>query len=275
MANGSFAGTYGVELLVEQVPQIDKAKLLVALRKREKVDSLDENSDLLAFAYTEYEIQYQNAAIPAQIFVAIAEQSPDAERTRPSVEQTWDWPDAKASVERCRATVLVTDLMSSGLEYKTRLRLLHNAVLSVLEQINCIGIHWQPSQRIVDPQAYIKSKRNEEDEIFPAINVRLFRVENGQPGETLMDTLGLAALGIPDIQCHFFTLDSQEVARVLFNTGYYLFGQGDVIQDGHTVQGPDEPQKWKCQHEDALVAPERVVLDLDAGAFAAGNRDRS
>ncbi len=31
--------------------------------------------------------------------------------------------------------------------------------------------------------------------------------------------------------------------------------------------------KWRCQHEMALVGPERVVLELDPGAhYAAGKR---
>lgn len=275
MADGGFAGAYGVELLMEEAPQIDKAKLLAALRRHETVDALDEEDpDFLGFEYPEHKVQYEDRTIPPQLLVSITERPLDVERIHPAVEQSWDWPDAREAVARCRATILVADFFSSNLEYQTRLRLFHHSLLAVLEQINCIGIHWQPSQRIVDPQAYIKSKQNDEDEIFPAINVRMFRVENGQPGETLMDTLGLAALGLPDIQCHFFAMDSQEVARVLFNTGYYLFKQSDVIQDGHTVQGLNESQKWKCQHEDALVGPERVVLDLDAGAFAAGNRDR-
>lgn len=276
MADGGFAGTYGVELMLEQKPSIDKAKLLVALNQNEKVEALDEKSDLLAFTYPEYSIQHKDAAIPPQFLVAVAEQPLDVERIRASVEQSWDWSEAKNAVERCYATVLVTDLLSSGLEYQTRLHLFHNSLLAVLEQVNCIGIHWKPSQRIVNPRAYLQSKHGdlaELDPIFPAVNVRLFRIENRAPGETLMDTIGLAALGISDVQCHFFGLGTQEVARVLYDSAYYLFDHGDVIQDGHTIQGLDESQKWKCQHEDALVAPARAILDLDAGAFAAGNRN--
>jgi len=223
MADGNFAGAYGVELLVDQVPNIDKAKLLASLRKHEKVDAMDEDADFLGFEYPEHEVQYEDRAVAAQLLVSVAERPLDVERVRPAVEQSWDWPSAKEAVARCRATILVADFFSSGLEYQTRLRLFHNSLLAVLEQVDCIGIHWQPSQRIVNPQAYIQSKQNNEDEIFPAVNVRMFRVESGEPGETLMDTLGLAALGLPDIQCHFFALDAQEVARVLFNTAYYLF----------------------------------------------------
>ena len=274
MADGGFAGAYGVELLLERVPQIDKAKLLASLNRQEKAQSLGENSDSFAFSYPEYSIQYDDVSIPPQFLVAVAEQPLDVERIRPSVEQSWDWPEAKSAVERCRATVLVTDLLSSGLEYQTRLRLFHNSLLAVLEQVDCIGIHWQPSQRIVAPLTYVESKQNNTDKVFPAINVRLFRVENREPDEILMDSIGLAALGLSDVQCHFFGMDTQEVARVIYNSAHYIFENGDVIQNGHTIQGLDESQKWKCQYEDALIAPQRVVLDFDAGIYAAGNRSR-
>jgi hypothetical protein len=46
----------------------------------------------------------------------------------------------------------------------------------------------------------------------------------------------------------------------------YLFDHGDVIADGHTVQGigPDAP-RWRCRYAPALVGPEREVLNIDPG----------
>ena len=88
-----------------------------------------------------------------------------------------------------------------------------------------------------------------------------------------MDTLGLAALGLPDLQCHFHGLDCNDVARLLHNLGLYVFENGDIIEDGHTIDGPKPGDKWRCQHEMALVKPERMVLDINPGApYAAGNR---
>ena len=48
----------------------------------------------------------------------------------------------------------------------------------------------------------------------------------------------------------------------------------DVIESGHTVGGLEPGEKWRCQHEDAMVPPERVVLDLNPGLdHAAGGRN--
>ena len=54
---------------------------------------------------------------------------------------------------------------------------------------------------------------------------------------------------------------------------YYLFERGDVIKDGETVPGVLDRDRWRCQHEMAMVGPERVVLDLDPGGpYATGKR---
>ncbi|MNT93939.1 hypothetical protein D3C72_2355210 [compost metagenome] len=45
----------------------------------------------------------------------------------------------------------------------------------------------------------------------------------------------------------------------------YLIQHGDVIQDGHTLTSIDGQHKWPCCHEEAVAAPERVVVDVEAG----------
>ena len=59
------------------------------------------------------------------------------------------------------------------------------------------------------------------------LNVRLFRVEGGAQGDMLMDTRGLAALGLPDLQMHFRGLNPGRVAGLLFNYGRYIYENGD------------------------------------------------
>jgi ligand-binding SRPBCC domain-containing protein len=86
-----------------------------------------------------------------------------------------------------------------------------------------------------------------------------------------MDTRGLDVFGLPDLQCHFRNLDPKAVAGMLYNTAAYILEHGDVIADGHTVAGISAKDKWQCQHEDSLAAPERTVLDVNPGKpFAAG-----
>jgi hypothetical protein len=275
---GGFANAYGVELLFPALPAVSKPHVLDALRRRcGRVDPLDGNpqGDMLAFVHLEHPVQYRDGAMPAQLFVTGSATAPDPQKLEPSLQQSWDWPDAGAAVQRAGATLLVTDLMAAGLDPRTRLRLFQQSLLAVLEAVpEPLAIHWIPAQRLLTaPMLYQSKQPDAYDEIHPAVNVRFFNVSDRRPGEMLMDTVGLAALGLPDLQCHFLNLDPSEVARVLLNTAYYVFQNGDVIGDGHTIQGLTPAQKWRCQHEDALVPPERVVLDVNPGPpHAAGTR---
>ena len=80
-----------------------------------------------------------------------------------------------------------------------------------------------------------------------------------------MDTLGLNTFQLPDIQCHFVGLNPSDVATFLFNTAKYIFDEGDVIENGDTIEGIEKGQEWVCGHEESLVGPERIVLDINPG----------
>ena len=272
-----FANIYSAQLLFEATPQIDTVGLLSALRQHcGRVEPLSGSmtSDNLSFVYPDYPVMLADATLAAQTLMTVSPTGPSAENSEAALQQTWDWPKARSVFARCRSTMLVTDFMTGTLEYRARLGLFQNVISAVLERVPCLAIHWLPSQRFISPDAYVQSKEAQSfDRLFPAVNVRLFTISNGAENETLMDTLGLAALGLPDLQCHFKGLDVSEVARVLYNSACYLFDNGDVIGDQQTIQGIRPEDHWRCQHEDALTEPARIVLDLDPGKpYAAGNR---
>ncbi len=281
---GAFARVYCVELLYESAPTLAKTIVYEALRRRcPDAEPLDGNprAGLLAFAYREHTVQYRDACMPAQCLIAPADKPFDPAALEPALQQSWQWRGAREAITGCRASVLVTDVLSAGLEYRARLELLQKAVAATLEAAPCRAIHWTPTQQCVNPQGFLAAMEKDgyACPLPGALNVRFYRISGygDRPQATtedmVADTLGLAALGLADLQCHFRGLDPNAVVRVLYNAACYLFEKGPVIQDGNTVQGPNPWDRWTCRHEKALVAPERVVLDLDPGApHAAGRR---
>ena len=268
------ASTYGVQLLCDTTPQIDKAKLLAAIRTRcpgAKFLDGNPNSGLLAFAHEDHPNQL---GIAAQTLVAIADKPIQQASFKDAIRQSWSFAEATQTIAGAHASILVTDLMASGLKYADRLSLFHGALAGVLAAVSCRAIHWQSSQCIVNPAAFLEAFEQQPSALFfaGALNVRLFNISSN-PGECVMDTLGLAALGLPDIQCHFHGLDKAKMARLLYNLGWYIFESGDVIADGQTIDGLTPGSRWICQHEESIVAPNRIVLDLNPGVgFAAGQR---
>ena len=61
-----------------------------------------------------------------------------------------------------------------------------------------------------------------------------------------------------------------------YNTALYLLINDNPIETGNTIDGiPDgsaQPERWICRYEESLIQPVREVLDIDTGAYAAGNR---
>jgi uncharacterized protein DUF4261 len=274
---GGFARVYAIELLYRQAPHLRKPAVLRALRIRcpavQPLDA-DANDGLLAFIHPDHPVELRDATIAAQILITPAEKPPASAALEPALQQSWTFTEARSAVKGVTQTILFTDVMASGLEPQARLDVFTRSLLGFLELAPPVAIHWRPSQQIVNPIAYLRAAKESPAALFfaGAVNVRLFNIQ-GAAGEMVMDTMGLAALGLPDLQCHFVDLEPGEVARTLYNLSLYIFEQGDIIEDGHTVDGAQPGSKWRAQHEDALIEPNRVVLDLDPGPpNAAGQR---
>lgn len=273
--NDQQANTYMVELLYEAKPRIDGDVLLGELQKRcSNVDRLGSKEDLYLYAFPDLAIDVKGRRVPVQVFLAYPDKDKRSDGVDEALQQSWNWPGAKEVVDNCHASLLLTDMMARWLEPKTKLDLFQKALDSVLAVAPCKAIHWVPSQQVINPLAYLQARQS--DGYHPlqfALNVRFYNISGNNRNEMLMDTIGLGTLGLPDLQCHFFDLDPNQVAHVLYNSAHYIFDNGDVIDDGNTIQGIKPNDKWRCQHEMALVKPEREVLDLDPGfPYAAGKR---
>lgn len=277
MKNGltQTVSTYMVQLLFEETPRLDGNLLLSELRKRcGIVERLGDKEDFYLYAFSEHLIEYKDSQkVPAQIFLAFPDKGKEKIEFEQSLQQSWGWKEAREAVRTCTTTLLLTEMMAQGFDYKTRLNLFHGSLESVLSLTPCKAIHWSVCQQFIDPTAYLESKRS--GLFHPlqfGINVRFFNISN-RPGEMLVDTLGLSVLGFPDVQCHFMNLDPNQIRQLVYNIAHYLFDNGDIIQDGETVQGLKPEDKWQCTHEIALLEPKREVLDINPGAlFAAGKR---
>jgi len=181
---------------------------------------------------------------------------PSKKQLAAAIGHTRDWPGAAGAVARARAAVRLVDELPS----EKRLGAFIERVAAACKKLPCVAIWWMPAERLVEPRALASAARDD-DPLRVAVHVRLFHVEEGRGDERIMDTMGLAALELPDVQCHFFALDVAAVAALLDETARYLYAEGDVIGDGDTVPGIDG-DAWPCHREVALVDPPRDVIDV-------------
>lgn len=258
-----FETGYRVEWLFRETPNLDPAAVQEALANslpESRVEELE--SGHLSIAHWGHSVKFADGQGQAITAVFNAKNRPiSRDEFQVAVQQTWSWPrdDAQARIDRSKARIVVMDLLSLGQPYQTRLRLVYEVARAIARTTRPEVAYWHPAGQMVAPD------RLTDDPLDAALNVRLFRVED-HPGDLVMDTLGLAALGAPDVQCHFHGLEPGKIAGLLRSVGAYVFEKGDVIGDGQTVQGLEKTQKWACHHEMALLPPQRVVVDINPGS---------
>lgn len=219
---------------------------------------------MLVFYHMDHPVSFEEGNIPAQTCMLPVNEIKDRSRFAGAVQQAWHWPEAGDAVKSAQYSIRLHDMFSAAMSRKQRLELFQNTLQAVMEVLPCEGMYWYGSDKLVEPEAYIQSQKREEH-LYGAMNVRMYQAGGTEEQrELVMDTVGLSALGVPDVQCHFTGLDPDTVAQTLLGAAYYIFDQGDVLQDGQTL-GSSGGRRWRCEHQAALIAPGRYVIDLDPG----------
>lgn len=195
---------------------------------------------------------------PALSVVMPCAEPPDPPSLAAALTQTWTWPGAAGAVAGLRSAIYVGELMGRLLPREHRLAALLPVITGVVRATRPAAVLWQPAGYLAEPRRVLEQTRD------VLVNVRMFRVEG--TGTVLMDTMGLAPLGLPDLQCQAGRVRTGRLAAQLRNLASYLLEHGDVIHDGHMVEGTEPGSAWRVSRRGASAEPARQVLDLDPGS---------
>jgi hypothetical protein len=262
-------GTLLVELLYEEDVSVDEGRLLAEVNKDlpgTVLTGVDRPPTLLVheghgMAGT------ADAAVP--VMSVLMKMAGDGQPTSPDridLSQTWEFPQAQKVLDQCRVALTIGEMFGRSRPPAGRLEVFRATVQAVCRLTTPLAAWWPTAAQLLTPPA------PSDPLLMGLLNVRLFRVE-GSASDVVIDTLGLHVFGLPDFQCHCHGLELTPLATYLRNAGNYIFERGDVIGDGDTMEGLEPGQRWRCQHEEALIPPERPVIDLDPGDdHAAGER---
>jgi hypothetical protein len=199
---------YTVQILLPRMVELSPELIHRRLRTWRDEVQLVRGGERLGFAIP-------TADLPLLVSIHQAPPETYAELLNDALAWTPTWTEPWDEIaERCRASVVVAMTAQRPINHASKLL----AFLAVLDTVlsgiadrdrEASILHWLPAQQLLTFERY-RSLRMELGPCGPAVNVRIANA-TGRPGELLADTVGLAELGLPDLQVVFTDRDPAEV----------------------------------------------------------------
>jgi hypothetical protein len=144
-----------------------------------------------------FAIPTQDLPLLAHVFTA----PPDAYGAQLGLALRWSpsWRERYEAVARCQSSLVVSMVAHRAVNHATMLLAFLSVLDTVLASIDDLRpsvLHWLPAQRVMPFSTY-RLLRLELGPCGPAINVR---IATSGDRDTVIDTVGLSDLGLPDLQ---------------------------------------------------------------------------
>lgn len=269
-----------VHLLMEEKTPLPSRERMEQVLSRHLGDtecfSYDEK--LTAFSVKKHMVQLSDGEKPVELMISeslpMADFTIDADTRR----QMWDCPEHEEILAACPYHIFAMDLMADLMPYKDRANMDMDFLEALVELFpECRAVYIQNSGKMFTREKVEHHDFSGEDRfIHFAVNARYFTIADSD--EQIVDTLGMGLLGLPDVQYHFRGYDVNAVVYHAYNVALYICGGEKRIEHGDHIDGLKDGEfdvsvQWGCHHENAMLRPERVVVDICMNEYAAGNRD--
>lgn len=184
---------YTVQLLLPQPAVIDPAVVhRQLLAWRDDVQLIGgQHGEHFGFAIPTHDLPLLAHVFPA---------APDAYASQLDEALQWSpsWYERYEAVARCRASIVVSMVAHRAINHATMLLTFLSVLDTVMASVDDLRptvLHWLPAQRVMPFSTY-RLLRMELGPCGPAVNVRI----TPAGADTVADTVGLAHLGLPDLQ---------------------------------------------------------------------------
>ena len=271
-----FSHIYFYKLLFENKPTLPNIELIKKnIRKYyNDIDVIYSDKHIYHIFINELKVKYEDVKemMPVQLLMPNAMEFDYTSISDYYYNQMWDIKDAKCLIKNCNYEIMLSDFLASGLDYKVRTSLLNNWLYVSLKLFdNCIAVYNEQSGKLLTREQLLNNNYPKDLRfLFSGVNIRFFKVND--TNDMIVDTLGMYAIGLPDVQYHFCNLDFNQIISHALNIVAYIFDKGNIIKSGDSIQSIFENIKWKCQYERSLLKPYREILDINTLEYAAGKR---
>ena len=273
-----------IELLFEEKPNKPTANAIFREARKNfgDIEIISRDEQNVKFNVNKY-VSYNkdNTTTPVGLFIGDIKDFDDKasvsefERT-----QIWNIANSEELLPKYKYAIKIGDMNANRQIPKERAIMLVEWLDIVLKLYPTCQAIWIKSAGKLQLAQSIKSfkEMGTAKYLFSMVNIRFFNVPN--TNEFIVDTVGLAGIGLSDVQFHFKGMNPNKVANLSYSLARYILDNDDVlIKDGDTIDGMNDQGKmtpdvqWICRYEDSLIEPLRPVLDINTGKYAAGDRN--
>ncbi len=275
-----FQSMFMMQLLFEKAPIKPKIETIKEALKKKfgEVDIVSADKALTSFAIKKYTATFKEGRLPPQVLIMDVQAFNGDEISQLERSQLWNVENGNSVLEECKYVITISDMMASVMDYKERCELLMDWLEATLEMFpECKAVWIKTAGNLFMTEQILEHNiPREERFIYFCVNVRFFNIQG--TNDMLVDTLGLYAIGLPDVQYHFHDIEPNDVVNHASNVASYLFDNNVPIENGQTIDGIVNGQlsreiQWKCHYEMSLIQPEREVVDICPGQHASGGRE--
>lgn len=274
-------GVFMVQLLMKEKCEMPSNERFTEILSKHlgKVEQYGDRKVSVMFAAHDYISEMKDASLPVTLMISDCEEFVQSSIDDFRRSQMWNcMSDRDQILSECKYQIFANDMLGGGLSAKKRANMLMDYLEALVELYpQCEAVYNANSGKLIKADDIRKKEMTGIDRFIRyAVNVRFFNVEGTK--DSVVDTLGLSLLYIEDLQYHFHDMDPNWVVGHAYTVASYLLNNDNPMKDGDTVDGIRNGMivqdiQWKCQFEDALIQPARVVIDVCMDEYAAGNRE--
>lgn len=275
-------GIFIIHLLMEEEIEIPEKALFIRVMQKHlgNIECFSYSNSVAGFSSNQYKVHFEKEDIkaPVQLMITCCNKIEEEIMDDVAKTQLWNCEKGLEILEQCPYQVVATDVLASGLEYKERAVMLVKYVEALVELYpSCKAVVFENSKKMLAREEILNCNLSIEYKfIYYAVNVRFFNIHD--TNDMLVDSLGMSTLFLPDIQCHFHSMNPNDIVNYAYDILYYIYDNNNPIKDGNTIVGlsngvMNTEIMWKLQYESSLIQPLREVVDINTLEFAAGIRN--
>ncbi|MCM1091253.1 MAG: DUF4261 domain-containing protein [Butyrivibrio sp.] len=266
-------------LFREKTAMPPKEDMLTVMRKHlGEVECFSYDERMACFNPMKYKVKFKQGEMPAQLMLTASAEPKNNHVDEIVRSQMWDCPESEEILDRCKYCIIAVNMLGDWIpDYRDRADMLMDFMEAMVELFpECEAVWFLDSGKMFTRDRIVNHKIPREDRfVYFAVNVRFFNIQGTE--DSVVDSLGMGTLYLPDVQYHFHGMDPNWVVNHAYNVLSYIYANNAPVASGETIDGiadghMEQSIQWRCQYEEALIQPAREVMDINMNEYAAGQR---